>query len=428
MLDIKLIRENFEEVKRKLSRRGEVPALDELSRVDKERRSIITQLESKKAEKNRLSREIGKALKEGKDAEELKEAVKELSKEIKDLEERLRVIDEVFNNLMLSIPNIPHDSVPDGFSEEDNVVVRKWGEKPEFSFEPKPHWEIAEKLGILDFKRGANLAGSRFTVYFKGAALLERALINFMLDVHTREHGYVEVIPPFLVNRKTMTGTGQLPKFEEDLYRTDPDDLFLIPTAEVPLTNLHAGEILSEDELPKYYTAYTPCFRREAGSYGKDIRGIIRQHQFNKVELVKITRPEESYQELEKLTKNAEEILKRLGLHYRVVALCAGDLGFSAAKTYDIEVWLPGEGVYKEISSCSNCEEFQARRAMIRFREKGKKGTRFVHTLNGSGLAVGRTLVAILENYQQEDGTVLIPEVLRPYVSGSKIGRDGRVV
>ena len=428
MLDIRLIRENFEEVKRKLSRRGEVPALDELSKVDKERRSIITQLESKKAEKNRLSKEIGKAIKEGKNAEELKEAVKGLSKEIKDLEERLRAIDEVFNNLMLSIPNIPHDSVPDGLSEEDNVVVREWGEKPEFSFEPKPHWEIAEKLGILDFKRGANLAGSRFTVYFKGAALLERALINFMLDVHTKEHGYVEVIPPFLVNRKTMTGTGQLPKFEEDLYRTDPDDLFLIPTAEVPLTNLHAGEILSEDELPKYYTAYTPCFRREAGSYGRDIRGIIRQHQFNKVELVKITRPEESYQELEKLTRDAEEILKRLGLHYRVVALCAGDLGFSAAKTYDIEVWLPGEGVYKEISSCSNCEDFQARRAMIRFREKGKKGTRFVHTLNGSGLAVGRTLVAILENYQQEDGTVLIPEVLRPYVGGSKIGRDGRVV
>ncbi len=427
MLDIRLFRENFSEVKRKLLRRGDIENLDKVPHLDEKRRKIISNLEAKKAERNKLSREIGERIRKGEDPEGLKAKVKDLASEIKVLEEELKSVERELEELMLSIPNIPHESVPDGVDESDNVVVREWGEKPSFDFKPLPHWEIGEKLGILDPKRGANLAGSRFTVYFKGGAILERALINFMLDIHTKEHGYTEVLPPFLVNRKTMTGTGQLPKFEEDLYRTDPDDLFLIPTAEVPLTNLHAGEILMEDELPKYYVAYTPCFRREAGSYGRDIRGIIRQHQFNKVELVKITKPEDSYEELEKLTRDAEEILRRLNLHYRVVALCAGDLGFSSAKTYDIEVWLPGEGVYKEISSCSNCEDFQARRAMIRFKGKGKKGTSFVHTLNGSGLAVGRTLVAILENYQQEDGTVVIPEALRPYVGGERIGRDGRV-
>ncbi len=427
MLDVKLLRENFEEVKRKLERRGEIPILGRFPEIDRERRRILSSLEGKKAEKNSLSKEIGKRIKEGKDAEELKEKVKGLSEEIKVLEEDLKKIEEEFKGLLLQIPNIPHDSVPDGLDETQNVTVREWGEKREFDFEPLPHWELAEKSGILDPKRGAKLAGSRFTVYLNGAAKLERALINFMLDLHTKEHGYTEVIPPFLVNRETMTGTGQLPKFEDDLYRIESDDLFLIPTAEVPLTNLHAGEILKEEDLPRYYTAYTPCFRREAGSYGRDIRGIVRQHQFNKVELVKITTPESSYDELEKLTKDAEEVLQRLGLHYRVVALCAGDLGFSSSKTYDIEVWLPGEEVYKEISSCSNCEDFQARRAMIRYRPKGGKKARFVHTLNGSGLAVGRTVVAILENYQQEDGSILVPEALRPYIGGRVIGRDGRV-
>ncbi len=428
MLDVKLLRENFSYVRKKLERRGDIPILDEFPNLDEERRKLIHLLESKKSERNKLSKEIGERIKKGEEVEGLKAKVKKIGSEIKELESKLREVEERFNSLMLQIPNIPHDSVPDGKDESDNVVIRTWGEKKTFSFKPLPHWELSEKLGILDPKRGAKLAGSRFTVYFEGAAKLERALINFMLDLHTKEHGYTEVIPPFLVNRETMTGTGQLPKFEEELYTVEKDGLYLIPTAEVPLTNLHAGEILKEEELPKYYVAYTPCFRREAGSYGKDIKGIIRQHQFNKVELVKITTPESSYEELEKLTMNAEEVLKRLDLHYRVVLLCAGDLGFSSAKTYDIEVWLPGEGVYKEISSCSNCEDFQARRAMIRYRD-GKTGkVCFAHTLNGSGLAVGRTVVAIMENYQQEDGTILIPEALRPYMEGEIIGRDGRVV
>ena len=307
----------------------------------------------------------------------------------------------------------------------DNVEVRRWGEIPRFDFKPKPHWDIGEALGILDFKTGAKLAGARFTVYLDLGAKLERALINFMLDLHTREHGYHEVFPPFMVNRATMTGTGQLPKFEEELFKVEGTDYFLIPTAEVPVTNIHQDEVLEEGSLPLYYTAYTACFRKEAGSYGKDVRGLIRQHQFNKVELVKVTRPEDSYDELEKLTSNAEEVLKRLNLPYRVITLCTGDMGFSAAKTYDIEVWLPGQDGFKEISSCSNCEDFQARRAKIRYRISGKSKTEYVHTLNGSGLAVGRTLIAILENYQQADGSVLIPEVLRPYMHGvERIGKS----
>ena len=424
MIDIKLVRKEPERVKELLSRRDPVYAerIDELLTVDRERRTLLTEIEQLKAKRNKLSKEIGKLFKEGKreEALRLKAEVEEISKKAKELERELKDVEERFQKLILSIPNLPHPSVPVGEDENDNVVVRYWGEKPQFDFEPLPHWEIAEKLGILDFERAAKLAGSRFVVYRKWGAKLERALINFMLDLHTQEHGYEEVIPPFLVNTKTMTGTGQLPKFEEDLYRVENEDLWLIPTAEVPLTNLHAGEILPEKELPKYYTAYTPCFRREAGAHGRDVRGIMRLHQFNKVELVKIVHPEKSYEELEKLVREAEKVLQLLGLHYRVVELCTGDLGFSAAKTYDIEVWIPSQNRYREISSCSNCEDFQARRAQIRFRDREGK-TRLVHTLNGSGLAVGRTVIAILEQFQQKDGSVVIPEVLRDYVGTDRI-------
>jgi seryl-tRNA synthetase len=345
--------------------------------------------------------------------------MREVSQQIKGLDDELRGIEEEFDLFLLTVPNIPHASVPVGRSESDNVEIRSHGEKPSFDFEAKPHWEIGESLGILDFERGAKITGARFTLYRGMGARLERALINFMLDLHTEQHGYLEMLPPFMVNRESMTGTGQLPKFEDDLFRLEGLDYYLIPTAEVPVTNIHRGEILRSAELPLRYTAYTPCFRKEAGSYGKDTRGLIRQHQFNKVELVKFARPEQSYSELELLLDNAEEVLRRLGLHYRVVELCTGDLGFSAAKTYDIEVWLPGQEAYREISSCSNFEDFQARRAGIRFRDEEKAKPEFVHTLNGSGLAVGRTLVAILENYQSADGSVRIPEVLRPYVGGA---------
>jgi len=419
MIDIKLVRKEPERVKELLSRRDPVYAerIDELLTVDRERRTLLTEIEQLKAKKNKLSKEIGNLFREGKKEEalQIKAEVEDISKKAKELEKELKDVEERFQKLILSIPNIPHPSVPVGEDENDNVVVRYWGEKPKFDFEPIPHWEIGEKLGILDFERAAKLAGSRFVVYRKWGAKLERALINFMLDLHTQEHGYEEVIPPFLVNTKTMTGTGQLPKFEEDLYKIENEDLWLIPTAEVPLTNLHAGEILPEKELPKYYTAYTPCFRREAGAHGRDVRGIMRLHQFNKVELVKIVHPEKSYEELEKLVREAEKVLQLLGLHYRVVELCTGDLGFSAAKTYDIEVWIPSQNRYREISSCSNCEDFQARRAQIRFRDKEGK-TRPVHTLNGSGLAVGRTVIAILEQFQQRDGTIKLPEVLKPYI------------
>ncbi|TCK06577.1 serine--tRNA ligase [Phorcysia thermohydrogeniphila] len=424
MIDIKLVRKEPEKVKELLSRRDKSYAakVDELLAVDSERRALITEVEELKSKRNKYSKEIGKLFKEGKREEglKLKEEVEKISERIVSLEKELAEVEKRFEELILSIPNLPHPSVPVGEDEEDNVVVRYWGEKPEFSFEPLPHWDIAKELDILDFERAAKLSGSRFVIYKKWGAKLERALINFMLDLHTGEHGYEEIIPPFLVNTKTMTGTGQLPKFEEDLYKIKDEDLWLIPTAEVPLTNIHAGEILPEKELPKYYTAYTPCFRKEAGSHGKDVRGIMRLHQFNKVELVKIVHPDTSYEELEKLVREAEKVLQLLGLHYRVVELCTGDLGFSAAKTYDIEVWIPSQNRYREISSCSNCEDFQARRAKIRFRDRDGK-VRLVHTLNGSGLAVGRTVIALLEQYQQEDGSVVIPEVLRDYLKTDRI-------
>ena len=418
MLDPKFTRDHLEEVKEKVGRRGQAIDWDRFARLDSERREILQESESLRAQRNQVSDVIAEKKKKKLDATGEITRMKEVSNRIKELEPRLAEKEEALRDLMMVIPNIPHDSVVAGQGEKDNLEVRKWGKIPEFSFPPKPHWDIGEALDILDFDRGAKITGARFTLYKGLGATLERALINFMLDLHTHEHGYLEVLPPFLVNRKTMTGTGQLPKFEEDLFKLSDPDYFLIPTAEVPVTNIHQDEILSEEDLPLYYTAYTPCFRKEAGSYGKDTRGLIRQHQFNKVELVKFTTPETSYEELEKLTRNAEEVLRRLGIPYRVVMLCTGDLGFSAAKTYDLEAWLPGQGVYKEISSCSNFEDFQARRANIRYRPKGKKGIEFVHTLNGSGLAIGRTLVAIVENFQQEDGTVIIPETLRPYVGG----------
>ncbi len=418
LLDLKYTREHLEEVKERIGRRGQDIDWDGFIRVDGERLRILRESESLRAQRNQVSDLIAAKKKRKEDSSEEIDRMKEVSARIKELEAVLTEQEEALKSMMLVIPNLPHESVVIGEGEADNVEVRKGGNKAEFSFSPLAHWDLGEILDILDFNRGAKITGARFTLYKGAGARLERALMNFMLDMHTREHGYLEVLPPFMVNRKTMTGTGQLPKFEEDLFKLSDPDYFLIPTAEVPVTNIHQDEILTEEELPLYYTAYTPCFRREAGSYGKDTRGLIRQHQFNKVELVKFTTPETSYAELEKLTCDAEEVLKRLGIPYRVVMLCTGDLGFSAAKTYDLEAWLPGQGVYKEISSCSNFEDFQARRANIRYRPKGKKGTEFVHTLNGSGLAIGRTLVAILENYQQQDGSVIIPEALKPYMGG----------
>ena len=417
MLDIKLIRSNPEKVKEALEKRKEKINLDEILELDQKRRELLSETDSLKEKRNTVSEEIGKLKREKTDAQEKILAMREVSAKIKELDTQMKEIEEKINNVLLEIPNLPHESVPVGEDEKDSVEVRKWGEPREFDFIPLPHWDIGEALNILDFERGAKVASARFTVLKGMAAKLERALINFMLDLHTNEHGYKEIFPPFLVNSETMTGTGQLPKFESDLFKCE-NGLYLVPTAEVPLTNLHRQEILNDDDLPLYYAAYTACFRKEAGSYGKDVRGLIRQHQFNKVELVKICRPEDSYQELETLTINAEEVLKRLEIPYRVIVLCTGDMGFSAAKTYDIEVWLPAQGRYREISSCSNCEDFQARRAMIRYRSKEKEKVNFVHTLNGSGLAVGRTLIAILENYQQKDGSVVIPDVLRPYVGG----------
>jgi len=417
MLDIKLIRSNPEKVKKALKARKEKINLDEISKLDQKRRELLLEADVLKEKRNTVSEEIGKLKREKKDAREKILAMKEVSTKIKELDIRIKEIEEETAKILLEIPNIPHESVPVGDDEKDNTEIRRWGEPPKFDFTPLPHWDIGEALDILDFKQGAKVASARFTVLKGIGAKLERALINFMLDLHTNEYGYKEIFPPFLVNSETMTGTGQLPKFESDLFKCE-NGLYLVPTAEVPLTNLHRLEILSEDKLPIYYTAYTACFRKEAGSYGKDVRGLIRQHQFNKVELVKICRPEDSYQELETLTKNAEEVLKRLEIPYRVVVLCTGDMGFSAAKTYDIEVWLPAQGRYREISSCSNCEGFQARRAMIRYRSKEKEKVNFVHTLNGSGLAIGRTMVAILENFQQKEGSVVIPDVLRPYMGG----------
>jgi len=377
----------------------------------------LSEGETLKAEKNKVSAMIGQT----KDKSQVQGEIarmKEVSAQIKKLDETLREVEDQLNQLLMGVPNIPHEKTPVGASEDDNVEIRTWGEKPSLSFQPKAHWDIGEDLGILDFERGVKLSGARFCVYFGAGARLERALINFMLDLHTTEHNYTETLPPFLVNRISMTGTGQLPKFEDDLFHTEGVDLFLIPTAEVPVTNLHRDEILAETDLPLCYTAYTPCFRKEAGSHGKDTRGLIRQHQFNKVEMVKFTRPEDSDAELESLLQNAEKVLQLLDLPYRVVDLCSGDIGFSAARTFDIEVWLPGQECYREISSCSTFRDFQARRASIRFRREGAKKPELVHTLNGSGLAIGRTLLAILENYQQEDGSVLIPEVLKPYMGG----------
>ena len=418
MLDAKYIREHIDEVRERLSRRGQPLSLDQFILIDSERRKAIQEWERLRALQKKVSDEVSKRKREGTDASELISEMKKVSQEVKDLDRVVEEKERALQEFLLVIPNLPHSSVPKGTDSSENEEVRRWGEIPQFDFEPKPHWDIGEELGILDFKTGAKIAGARFTLYWDLGAKLERALINFMLDLHTREHGYQEVLPPFMVNRTTMTGTGQLPKFEEELFKIEGLEYFLIPTAEVPVTNIHQDEVLEESVLPLYYTAYTPCFRKEAGSYGKDTRGLIRQHQFNKVELVKFSKPESSYEELEKLLSNAEEVLKRLKLPYRVVTLCTGDLGFSASKTYDIEVWLPGQNTFKEISSCSNFEDFQARRAKIRYRVSGKSKTEYVHTLNGSGLAVGRTLVAILENYQQADGSVIIPEVLRPYLYG----------
>ncbi len=425
MLDVKFVRDNMELVRRMLTNRQSDLDLEPLLRLDETRRSLLVDVEEKKHRRNVASEEISRLKKEKQDAAGLVEEMKDLGREIKSIDLRLSEVEHEFREFLLNIPNVPHDSVPVGRDEKDNREIRTWGEKPVFDFEPAPHWEIGEGLGILDFERGAKIAGARFTLYWGAASALERALICFMLDVHTKRHGYTEVMPPFMVNSSSMTGTGQLPKFKDDLFKLEGWDYWLVPTAEVPVTNIHSGEILDESMLPRCYTAYTPCFRSEAGSHGKDTRGLIRQHQFNKVELVKLARPEDSYDELEKLLDNAETILRELGIHYRVVLLCTGDMGFSSAKTYDIEVWLPGQNTYREISSCSNFEDFQARRANIRFRQKGRSRTQLVHTLNGSGLAVGRTLVAILENFQQEDGTVVIPEVLRPYMGNMKVIQRG---
>ena len=420
MLDPKSLRDNLEAVEERLRTRGEGVSLGRFRELDDERRRLLAESESLKAVRNMVSEEIGR-LKDKSQAQDKILEMRTVGARIKELDEVLRGVEDDLRTVLLTVPNVPHASVPVGSSEADNREVRKWGEPPRFTFEPKPHWEIGEGLNILDFERGAKLAGARFTLYRGAGARLERALINFMLDLHVDRHNYVEMLPPFMVNRESMTGTGQLPKFEDDLFHLEGVDYFLIPTAEVPVTNIHRGEMLKAADLPICYTAYTPCFRKEAGSYGKDVRGLIRQHQFNKVELVKFTHPSSSYDELEKLLADAEEVLRRLGLHYRVVELCTGDIGFSAAKTFDVEVWLPGQSAYREISSCSNFEDFQARRASVRFREDEKAKPEFVHTLNGSGLAVGRTLLAILENYQREDGSVVVPEVLRPYMGGAEV-------
>ena len=418
MLDLKFVRNNLDKVEEMLKARGYDLDMSKFREVDEKRRALIRELEELRHKRNTVSQEIARLKRQGDNASELISEMKAVSEKIKKMEKEVVEYDNQLRDLLMVIPNMPDESVPLGQDESDNAVIRTWGEKREMDFEPLPHWEIGERLGILDFACAAKLAGARFALYRGLGARLERALINFMLDIHTKEHGYLEVLPPFMVNRACMTGTGQLPKFEEDLFKIEGWDYFLIPTAEVPVTNIHRDEILKEEQLPISYVSYTPCFRSEAGSYGKDTRGLIRQHQFNKVELVKFSKPEESWDQLEILTRNAEEILRRLELPYRVVSLCTGDLGFSAAKTYDLEVWLPGQGVYREISSCSNFTDFQARRAGIRYKKKGAKGTALVHTLNGSGLAVGRTVVAILENYQQPDGSVLIPAALREYMGG----------
>ena len=418
MLDIRLFRDDLDGLKQMLKNRGYDYPVDKVASLDEERRRLLVRVEDLKAERNRGSKEIAGAKAKGVDVSHLRERMKNIGVEIKELDEKLSMIERELKEHLLRIPNWPHASVPIGPDETHNVEIRRWGEPKDFGFTSRPHWEIGENLGILDFQRGVMLAESRFTVLVGFGARLGRALINFMLDLHTKEHGFKEIEPPFLVNSETMQGTGQLPKFEEDLYSCSGDELWLIPTAEVPLTNMHRGEILNESVLPLYYTAYTPCFRREAGSHGRDVRGMLRQHQFDKVELVKICTPEKSYEELETLTQAAEKVLQLLELPYRVVCLSTGDMGFAASKTYDIEVWLPSQGKYREISSCSNCEDFQARRMNMRYKPSEGGKTRFVHTLNGSGVAIGRCLIAIMENYQQEDGSFIVPKVLRPYMGG----------
>ena len=422
MLDLAFVRDNLPAVEEMLRRRGQDSAvLASFRETDEKRRQFITQSETLKAQRNRASEEIARLKKAGQDASLQMSETKKLREQGDALEKQASDIDQELRNLLAGIPNMPHSSVPLGHSADDNKEVRKWGTPPEFSFTPKPHWELGEQLGVLDLERATKLSGARFAVYWDMGARMERALANFMLDLHTREHGYTEVLPPYMVNSDSMYGTGQLPKFAEDLFRVEKRDLWLIPTAEVPLTNLYRNETIDAARLPLSITAYTPCFRSEAGSYGKDVRGIIRQHQFQKVELVKFTRPEDSYAQHDQLTHDAEMVLQKLGLHYRVVLLCTGDMGAASAKTYDLEVWLPGQQLYREISSCSNFEAYQARRANIRYRPQGSKRSEYVHTLNGSGLAVGRTWLAILENYQQADGSVMIPEALKSYMGTDKI-------
>jgi seryl-tRNA synthetase len=418
MLEIKFLRKNLPEVQKELDARGYTVDLDAFKKCDEDRRKILLEIEALRHRRNVVSDQIAEMKKGGDNADALVAEMREVSSKIKELEKELTSNQEKLDAILLGIPNLPHSSVPVGKDEADNPVIKTVGDRPEIGFDPKAHWDLGKTLGIFDFDRAAKITGARFPLYFGAGAKLERALINFMLDVHTDSHGYTETLPPFIVNRQSMTHTGQLPKFEEDLFQIANWDYFLIPTAEVPVTNIHQGEILKEDMLPICYAAYTPCFRSEAGSYGKDTRGLIRQHQFNKVELVKFCAPETSYDELETLLIHAETILQKLQIPYQVIEVCTGDLGFSAAKTYDIEVWMPAQGKYREISSCSNFEDFQARRANIRFRRKGKKGTELVHTLNGSGLAVGRTVAALLENFQQADGAVVVPEVLQPYLGG----------
>lgn len=419
MLDVKLLRNNFEEVKQKLQNRGEdLGEFEKFGELDKRRRTLIVETEALKSQRNEVSQEIAKLKREKQDADAKIEEMRVVGDRIKTLDIELREIDEKLDTILMSIPNIPHESTPVGESEDDNVEIRKWGEVREFDFEPKAHWDLGTDLDILDFENAAKVTGSRFVFYKKLGARLERALINFMMDLHSNEHGYEEMLPPYMVNRASMTGTGQLPKFEEDAFLIEAEDYFLIPTAEVPVTNYHREDILKAEDLPRKYTAFSACFRSEAGSAGRDTRGLIRQHQFNKVELVQFVKPEDSYAALEKLTGNAEEVLRRLELPYRVLSICTADLGFTAAKKYDLEVWIPSYDSYREISSCSNFESFQARRANIRFRREPGSKPEYVHTLNGSGLALGRTVAAILENYQEEDGSVRIPKVLQGYMGG----------
>jgi len=418
MLEIKFVRQNLEHIEKSLENRGETLDLESFKQFDTKRKALLLEIEDLRHRRNVVTEKIAAMKKNKEDTDDLVAEMRDVGDKIKALDYHFSENKDKINQILFGIPNIPHQSVPIGKDSSENPVINKEGAVPDFDFEPQPHWILGEKLKIFDFEAAAKITGARFPLYLGAGARLERALINFMLDIHTTEHGYKEILPPFIVNRDSMTGTGQLPKFEEDLFKLEGWDYFLVPTAEVPVTNIHKGEVLDEEVLPILYTAYTPCFRSEAGSYGKDTRGLIRQHQFNKVELVKFATPETSYDELETLLNNAETILKYLEIPYQVINLCTGDLGFSAAKTYDIEVWMPAQGVYREISSCSNFESFQARRANIRFKRKGKKGTELVHTLNGSGLAVGRTVAALLENYQQADGSVLIPKALRPYMGG----------